>query len=250
MKRLLMCLLPFFMNAEVIAQVKHDDFSFAEPKDLNTLKFHNLWATQYFIHQFKSGGKISIRDEAGKTLGLFADTCDFCAAALEGTAYVTDSIGQVHVINFAGRGQDTAVNCRRCPRYSKSKLNVESWGTIRWKKSNGFGEGVKNYPLIPFRTVAVDSSVIPYGTILFVPEAKNAEITVHNGKKVKHDGYFIAADKGGAIKNNHIDVFTGISNSNPFISFVTSDPKKTFKAYIVSEAPVQDFFRRILQKAD
>jgi hypothetical protein len=47
-----------------------------------------------------------------------------------------------------------------------------------------------------------------------------------------HDGYFFAGDTGGAIKGNHIDVFTGTDDNHPF-EFVKSTAKHANDAYIV-----------------
>lgn len=42
------------------------------------------------------------------------------------------------------------------------------------------------------RTIAVDPKIIPYGSIVYIQDY----------------GYYIAEDKGGAIKQNRIDIFT------------------------------------------
>ena len=45
-----------------------------------------------------------------------------------------------------------------------------------------------------------------------------ARIALPSGESASHDGFFFAADRGGAIRGNHIDVFVG-AGPNPF-SFV------------------------------
>ncbi len=56
-----------------------------------------------------------------------------------------------------------------------------------------------DYILAPFRTLATDQKVYPHGTVFFIPEARGAEIVLSNGRKIIHDGYFFAGDKGGAM---------------------------------------------------
>ena len=169
---------------------------------------------------------------------MYADTCDFCNASLEGTAYVRDSLGNINVINFARTVEEMFVDCRACKKYSKSKLKVESWSKALWNKSAGFGDGVKNYRLVPFRTIAVDPNTIPYGTVIFIPEAKGQLVSLPNGKQAIHDGYFFAGDTGGAIRKNHIDVFTGIYEGNPFPSVIKSNENKVFEAVIITDPNV------------
>lgn len=217
------------------AQISQNDFNITQPANLSELSKMALWSTQYFIHKFASGGKIPIVLSNGNPTGLYADTCNFCEASLVGTAYVTDSIGQVTIINYAKSGNKTFVDCRKCKKYSKSKLAVESWGKALWTKATGFGDGVQNFKLIPFRTIAVDKKKIPYGTVIFIPSVKGQQIELPNGQKVIHDGYFFAGDTGGAIKDNHIDTFTGVFEENPFPNVIKSTSKETFEAYIVTD---------------
>lgn len=240
MKPILLLLSFCFAGLTASAQTSQSDFSFKAPDSLGKLTKLKLWSTQYFIHQFQSGGKIPIVYQNGTASGLSADTCDFCEAALEGTAYVTDSLGKVTVINFAQTGDSSFVNCRKCKKYAASKLKVESWGKTLWSVSIGFGDGVKNYRLLPYRTIAVDKTKIPYGTVIYIPKAKGKTITLPNGTKVTHDGYFFACDTGGAIKTNHIDLFTGIFTGNPFPEVIRSSEKKTFEAYIVTDQTIID----------
>lgn len=226
------------LSAYSNAQTSPGDFNLPEPENTTLLTPLTLWSTQYYIHEFKSGGTIPIRYSNGELSGLFADTCDFCTASLEGTAYVTDSLGNVTVINFAKSADSSLVDCRACKKYSSSKLKVENWGKTLWTKSEGFGDGVKNYRLIPFRTIAVDKDVIPYGTVIYIPAAKGKLVSLPNGELMTHDGYFFAGDTGGAIKKNHIDIFTGIYTGNPFPEVIKSNESKTFEAVIVTDAGI------------
>lgn len=214
------------------------DFNFHEPDSTALSTPLTLWSTQYYIHEFQSGGAIPIVYANGESSGLFADTCDFCSASLEGTAYVKDSLGNVTVINFAKSGDSSFVDCRACKKYAPSKLKVESWGKTLWTKSEGFGDGVKNYRLVPFRTIAVDKDVIPYGTVIYIPKVKGHLVNLPNGEQVVHDGYFFAGDTGGAIKKNHIDIFTGIYPGNPFSDVIQSNENKTFEAFIATDASI------------
>jgi len=70
-----------------------------------------------------------------------------------------------------------------------------------------WGRGATGKAIIPLLTVAVDPSVIPLGTAIYVPELdglpRDAEGTS------AHDGCFIAQDKGLAVTGQHIDIFTG-----------------------------------------
>lgn len=241
MFRIFLLITCFFCAANGFAQ--QDPFTLAAPKDTLSLKKLKLWSTQYYIHAFQSSGNIPVLLENGTPSGLYADTCDFCEAALEGTAFVTDSSGKICVINFVKSGDTALVNCRCCAKYARSKLRAEEWGKALWVKTEGYGLGVQNYKLVPYRTIAVDKNTIPYGSVIYIPAAKGATITLPDGTSVVHDGYFFAADTGGAIKGNHIDTFTGISEKNPF-KHVLSNEKKTFSAYLITEPEIRTFLKQ------
>src|SRR4029453_332777 len=98
-----------------------------------------------------------------------------------------------------------------------------------------FGDGVEGMILVPLRSVAVDRRHIPYGSVIYIPQAHGEEVTLPSGNLATHDGYFYAADTGGAIKGNHIDVFGGVFTSNPFPSFITSNASRTFEAFLIND---------------
>lgn len=203
-----------------------------------------LWATEYYVHITEEGGSIPFLSLEGDTLAFCTTECDFCTASLEGTVFLTDDSGSHKVLNYAGRADNAQVPCRLCERYTNSTLNVESWGSVRWKMSSGYGEGVKGYKLVPYRTIAVDPSVIPYGSVVYIPAARGSKIVLDNGSEVQHDGFFFAGDTGGAIKGTHIDVFTGIDATHPF-AFVRSSSAHSFDAWIVEDETLQTSFRKL-----
>jgi 3D (Asp-Asp-Asp) domain-containing protein len=67
------------------------------------------------------------------------------------------------------------------------------------------GRGAMGSPITPLRTVAVDSSVIPLGTPLYIPDL--AGVARPDGSL--HDGCFMAEDRGIKVVGRHVDVFTG-----------------------------------------
>jgi 3D (Asp-Asp-Asp) domain-containing protein len=68
-----------------------------------------------------------------------------------------------------------------------------------------FGRGATGRAITPLYTVAVDSSVIPLGTSLYVPELRG----LPREGRATHDGCFLAEDRGIRVKGKQVDVFTG-----------------------------------------
>jgi len=186
----------------------------------------DLWATNYYVYlATQSEGGIPLLDAAGHPLGPVLSAKDWCLGGIEGTIKVGDT-----TYNFDRTKPPPQVNCKKVV-----KFNV---GSNRYAKAKGpFGDGVKGFGLVPWRSLATDPNTIPTGTVLFIPDAVGTKLP---GGLV-HDGYFFAADVGSHIDANHIDVFTGTSEE-PVLRFVRSSQDKQFKAFIVPDASIMQAF--------
>jgi 3D (Asp-Asp-Asp) domain-containing protein len=210
-------------------------FNFPEPASTAIVEQLTLWATYYYVHiaQENNSG-IPLLDLSGNSLDSKLSERDWCAAAVEGTVAVKNSDGKYKTYNYAGVGSTPQANCRRYyPSLPTSVIN--STNKVRFGVAKGaYGDGTNGLILVPYRSIAVDRNKIDIGSVIYIPKAKGINVILPSGQSVTHDGYFYAADVGGAIKDNHIDVFLGIAQQNPF-SFITSNSAGTFTAYLIQD---------------
>lgn len=192
-----------------------------------------LWSTFYYAPSYKSSNSgYSIRDINGKSLGVKITKKELCNLMLQGSGYVD---GKIY-----GWGGVTSKNSTNCTAYySRSMVS----GKLKFKRDN-YIRGVKNFKIEPFKSIAVDPKVIPYESVLFIPDLKGIKYK-YDGKNHVHDGYVKALDTGGAIKGNHIDFYVGpnpggwkdalvdIVKKYGFDDFIKSTESGTFKAYII-----------------
>jgi 3D (Asp-Asp-Asp) domain-containing protein len=133
---------------------------------------------------------------AHETVAIHGPSCEVIAdvpkefatqLAMQGTGKLKDG----RIVNIWGR-----CDCERSPCF---QVTERRWGT------SGSGR-----PLQPFRTVAVDRSVIKLGTLLYVPELEGVTMP---GRApwggFTHDGCVVADDTGGGIKGKQLDLFVG-----------------------------------------
>jgi 3D (Asp-Asp-Asp) domain-containing protein len=66
--------------------------------------------------------------------------------------------------------------------------------------------GINGFTLTELKSIAVDPSIIPVGSTVYIPEAADVPI----GSNCFHDGIFKAHDVGSAIKGERIDVYLGL----------------------------------------
>lgn len=220
----------------------NQEFNFPEPETLVDLgEPLNLWATNYYISQYKNiPGEIALLNEAGEDLGASLPLRSWCLSALEGTVRIQFEDGSTKIFNYHVSNELSPVDCSAEVPYDVSKTKFRLSKTL-------FGEGVLNYQLVPFRSIATDPLVIPYGTVLFIPSARGNKIRIGD-KIISHDGYFFASDRGGAIKDTHIDVYTGLFHRVSYFPWVGHKIEAAFKAYTVKDQAIIDKLRLLHRK--
>ncbi|MCS6809378.1 MAG: 3D domain-containing protein [Bacteroidota bacterium] len=218
-----------------------DEYAFGLPEyyQLGADEEHVLWATQYYVHyaEATTANGHALLDTSGRSLGVSLSAYDWCHGSLEGTVLVKDTSGALRTYNYAGRGREIQVDC--APFFKSALIKPEAIGRTRFTYARGeFGDGVHGFVLVPFRTIAVDTTLYPIGSVLYIPALRGQAIQLPSGKTLLHDGYVFAGDIGGAIKGNHIDVFTGVYRKNPFPTVIRSTSSATFSAFTVRDTRI------------
>lgn len=222
-------------------------FNYKEPS-LDKYEQKKLWSTYYHIWSVKEAKDgFRLLNNSNTPISPFITAKDLCMGGIEGTIQIQIADGTYKTYNYVDHKGEKQVDCSQILGIKKKWIHAI--GRTRYSLAKGaYGDGVKNYKLIPYRTIAVDPTFIPYGTVIYTPQARNKVISLPSGEAVKHDGYFFAADTGGAIKGNHIDVFTGSSSLNPFNEFVKSSEDFSFKAYIVKDQIISQELNELHKK--
>jgi 3D (Asp-Asp-Asp) domain-containing protein len=143
-------------------------------------------------------------DFSGESLNLMSGSCQ-SIASVPRTFYESlcvqgsGTLKTGGTVSFAKRDCACAAECPRTGQHICFDLLD--------KQKFPWGRGATGKGITPLVTVAVDSTIIPLGTPLYIPDydgvARDASGTS------KHDGCFLAEDRGLAVKGQHVDVFTG-----------------------------------------
>jgi 3D (Asp-Asp-Asp) domain-containing protein len=215
------------------------DFRLPGPEPGAVMECSSLWATWYYLPQVSNTQYgYPLRDPNGNPLGPVLSNRDWCYAAMEGSVRVQRG-ASITTYNYAGTSRSHHVNCSPYFRH-----NI---GYNKFRIAKGpFGDGVRDYILVPFRTIAVDPDHIPYGSVLFIAEARGQIIPLQHGRTAKHDGYFFAGDTGRAIRGNHIDVYLGTETRNPF-PWVKSSGSGTFEGCRIVDENIRSTLLRLHQ---
>ncbi len=207
----------------------------------------SLWASYYNMRlsrQVKNG--YALLNPEGQPLGPQLSHEDWCHAAMQGSVQVLEN-GKPQTYGYAGLGSGAQVNC--APYFPGLPAHIlRGTNRVRFAPREGpYGYGAHPFQVVPYRTIAVDRRVIPIGSVVFIPAARGQAITLPSGYQAVHDGFFFAADTGGAVRGNHIDVFVGNAERNPF-TFVQSTPSKTFRAYVIQDDRIAQTLHSLHQR--
>jgi 3D (Asp-Asp-Asp) domain-containing protein len=211
------------------------DFDFSD-EDIEGREV-TLWSTNYYtpVYTSKMNG-IPLKDMSDNSLvnGVYPVLLtkkEWCYAAMEGSVSIRFPSGSMATYNYAGTSS-MQVDCS--PYFGD---DFPGTNKVRFRAARSrWGDGIEKYSLVPYRTIAVDPNVIPFGSTVFIPKAKGVKF-MWLGETFTHDGFFFAGDKGGAIKGNHIDLFTGTNKNHPF-TFVTNKKSGTFKAIVIEKSDI------------
>jgi 3D (Asp-Asp-Asp) domain-containing protein len=198
-----------------------------------------LWATYYHmptidVTDIKATGT-PLLGKNGKPISPALSTRDWCDAAMQGSIRISNPGGDPTGYMFVDADGPEQLNCDS--HFGELSEGIKA--ATRHARFVAFHHpkacDVRAIPLMAFRTIAVDPDRIPMGTVLYVPSLRGQGFWM-DGQLYAHDGYVVASDRGGAIKDNHIDMFVSDAASAPFPEVVSSSPRDTFKAFVVPES--------------
>jgi 3D (Asp-Asp-Asp) domain-containing protein len=143
-------------------------------------------------------------DFEGPTVGLMSKSCGtiatvprafFEALCVQGSG----NLRRGSTVSFARRDCECAPICPK----TNQKICFDELEAREFP----WGRGATGKAITPLLSVAVDTSVIPLGTPVYVPELDGMPRDVAG--TTAHDGCFVAQDRGLKVVGQHIDIFTG-----------------------------------------
>lgn len=196
-----------------------------------------LWATHYHTPIIKPApatisAAFPLLGRNGSAISPPLVHRDWCSAALQGSVSVKQGGKSTAYVYIDANGPEQA----NCDEFLGNLSDGVKTATRRARfkiVNHPLGCGVRNLPLMPFRTIAVDPGVIPLESVVFVPELRGRSFR-YNDHDYVHDGYLFAGDRGGAIHGRHIDVFLVDDGFKPLEDLFASTDKRTFAAHIVA----------------
>lgn len=142
-------------------------------------------------------------DHSGKPVALMSASCQpiaqvprsfFEAVCVQGSG----SLKRGGTVSFSKRDCACAEVCPRTGQ--RICFDALDPAAFPW------GRGAAGKPITPMRTLAADTSVLPMGTVVYIPELDGAP---RGESGEAHDGCFIVEDRGLKVTGEHVDIFTG-----------------------------------------
>jgi len=151
-------------------------------------------------------------DYAGDEVALMNASCTPIAKVSRGfydavCVQGSGSLRQGKTVSFAQRDCACAEVCPRTGQ--RICFDALDAATFPW------GRGAAGKSIVPMRSVAADTSVLPMGTVLYIPEFDGATRAESDGTS---DGCFVVEDRGLKVRGEHVDIFTGTSTQTAILN--------------------------------
>jgi 3D (Asp-Asp-Asp) domain-containing protein len=230
------------------------DFSLPPPASPAPATQRMIWSTAYIAYlanESSGADAVALTDMSGHRLGPQLPHADWCHAAMEGTVSVHQPDAGFRTFNFAGQSTAAATDCRDVfPHVGAGVLEGTNRATFAAVPPDApYGLGVATFRLVPWRSIAVDATVFPVPTVLFIPSLRGTHFTLPDGRQMQHDGYVMAVDKGGAIRGVHIDFFKGPTRDDTPPAGLASDEGHRIAAFVITDEAVIGQLRQLHQRS-
>jgi 3D (Asp-Asp-Asp) domain-containing protein len=179
-------------NAKTIGAPKRDD----TPAEAMRGRVLGTFRNTYYDFPRES-------DHRGDAVALKSASCETIATVPRSfhdavCVQGSGSLARGGTVSFAKRDCPCA---ELCPRTGQ-RICFEALDRERFP----WGRGAAGRPIVPLRTVAADTNVLPMGTMLYIPELDGVTPTA-GGAPI--DGCFVVEDRGLRVQGEHVDIFTG-----------------------------------------
>ncbi|MFC1643434.1 3D domain-containing protein [Myxococcota bacterium] len=141
-----------------------------------------------------AGPEVDLKDTQCRTISRVPRTF-FESVCVQGSGALQDG----GTVSFARRDCKCAELCPRTQQ--RICFDLLARAQFPW------GRGAAGKPIVPLLTVAVDTSLVPFDTYVYVPEYDG--LPRDAARTSFHDGCFVVQDRGLLIQGKRIDVFTG-----------------------------------------
>ena len=151
-------------------------------------------------------------DHSGAAVSLMNATCQpiaqvprtfFEAVCVQGSG----SLKRGGTVSFSRRDCPCADVCPRTGQ--KICFDALDPAAFPW------GRGAAGTPITPMRTLAADTTVLPMGTVVYIPELDGAP---RNDAGGVIDGCFVVEDRGLRVQGEHVDIFTGFAANTALLN--------------------------------
>lgn len=144
------------------------------------------------------------RDFEGETVSLMSASCK-PLASVPRTFFESVCVQGSGTLQLGGTVSFAKRDCACAPECPRTGQHI--CFDLLDRERFPWGRGATGKPVTPLLTVAVDSSVIALGTALYIPEYDG--VPRDPAGQGRHDGCFIAEDRGLSVAGKHVDIFTG-----------------------------------------